>query len=144
MFRKDSLYCDAPSSPKRRAYRTVLDVLFHALVRWVSPILCFTAEEIWQTRYPDPDKSVHMLEWPKIDTAWSNDGLGEKWQWLRQCRSVVTGAIEPLRSEKIIGSSLQAKVKIGRAHVRTPVTNAHLVSLLPLDNKNNRTAMIQQ
>src|SRR3546814_1736324 len=65
-IRKDSLYCDAPASPKRRAYRTVLDVLFHALVRWVSPILCFTAEEIWQTRYPDPDKSVHMLEWPQL------------------------------------------------------------------------------
>src|SRR3546814_1264600 len=59
-----------------------------------------------------------MLEWPKIDTAWSNDGLGEKWQWLRQCRSVVTGAIEPLRREKIIGSSLQAKVRFGVADLQ--------------------------
>ena len=52
-IRKDSLYCDAPTSPKRRAYRTVLDIVFHALVRWLAPILCFTAEEVWQTRFPD-------------------------------------------------------------------------------------------
>ena len=49
-IRKDSLYCDAPTSPKRRAYRTVLDHVFQALVRWVSPILCFTTEEAWGRR----------------------------------------------------------------------------------------------
>src|SRR6185436_10276881 len=69
-IRKDSLYCDAPSSPKRRAYRTVLDTVFQALVRWTSPILCFTTEEVWQTRYPDEGGSVHLLEWPEIDPAW--------------------------------------------------------------------------
>ena len=52
-IRKDSLYCDAPDAPKRRAYRTVLDTTFHALVRWLRPILCFTTEEVWGTRYPD-------------------------------------------------------------------------------------------
>src|SRR3546814_1872388 len=59
---KDSLYCDAPSSQTRRAYRTVLDTLFHALVRWASPILCLTAEEVWQTRFTDDKASVHVLE----------------------------------------------------------------------------------
>src|SRR5690606_25195810 len=44
-IRKDCLYCDAPADPKRRAYRTVLDIVFHALVRWMSPVLCFTTEE---------------------------------------------------------------------------------------------------
>src|SRR5436190_11622209 len=59
-IRKDSLYCDAPTNPKRRAYRTVLDHVFQALVRWISPILCFTAEEVWATRYPEGG-SVHLL-----------------------------------------------------------------------------------
>jgi isoleucyl-tRNA synthetase len=66
-IRKDSLYCDAPADPKRRAYRTVLDVLFHALVRYAAPVLVFTAEEVWQSR--TPGASVHLLEWPELPTA---------------------------------------------------------------------------
>ncbi|MGF1549513.1 MAG: isoleucine--tRNA ligase, partial [Sphingomonadaceae bacterium] len=62
-IRKDSLYCDAPDSAKRRAYRTALDTLFHALVRYAAPILPFTAEEAWRTRFPDA-VSVHLEEWP--------------------------------------------------------------------------------
>jgi isoleucyl-tRNA synthetase len=61
-IRKDSLYCDASSDVKRRSYRTVLDTLFHA-GPWAAPVLVFTAEEVWGTRYPDPE-SVHLLEWP--------------------------------------------------------------------------------
>ena len=64
-IRKDSLYCDAPASVKRRAYRTVLDTLFHALVRWLAPVLVFTTEEVWGTRFPDAG-SVHLLEWPEM------------------------------------------------------------------------------
>ncbi|MGZ8354903.1 MAG: isoleucine--tRNA ligase [Allosphingosinicella sp.] len=109
-IRKDSLYCDAPSSPKRRACRTVLDTVFHALVRWMAPVLCFTTEEVWQTRYPDEDGSVHLLEWPKIDSGWRDDALGAKWGLIRATRENVTESIEPLRREKIIGSSLEAKV----------------------------------
>ncbi|MFA9200743.1 MAG: isoleucine--tRNA ligase [Cypionkella sp.] len=59
-IRKDCLYCDAPADPKRRAYRTVLDTLFHALVRWAAPVIVFTAEEVWGTRYPGGG-SVHLL-----------------------------------------------------------------------------------
>lgn len=111
-IRKDSLYCDAPSDPKRRAYRTVLDTLFHALVRWAAPVLVFTTEEVWGTRYPDAD-SVHLLEWPLIDTQWREDpALEAKWAELRQLREAVTEAIEPLRREKIVGSSLEAAVTV--------------------------------
>jgi isoleucyl-tRNA synthetase len=108
-IRKDSLYCDAQSSPKRRAYRTVLDTVFHALVRWLAPILCFTTEEVWTTRYPDGG-SVHLLEWPEIDAGWRDDALAAKWALIRHSRERVTEAIEPLRREKTIGSSLEAKV----------------------------------
>jgi isoleucyl-tRNA synthetase len=111
-IRKDSLYCDAPTDPKRRAYRTVLGTLFHALVRWLSPVLVFTTEEVWGTRYPDGG-SVHLLEWPEIDTEWrEDDALQTKWAALRQLRETVTEAIEPLRREKVIGSSLEAEVTV--------------------------------
>jgi len=111
-IRKDCLYCDAPSDPKRRAYRTVLDILFHALVRWAAPVLVFTSEEVWGTRYPDAG-SVHLLEWPLIDTEWrENKALEAKWAELRQLREAVTEAIEPLRREKVIGSSLEAAVTV--------------------------------
>ncbi len=108
-IRKDCLYCDAPTSPKRRAYRTVLDILFHALIRYAAPILCFTAEEVWGTRYPEGG-SVHLLEWPEIDAGWTDDALGEKWALIRRYRTLLTGQIEPLRREKMIGSSLEVDV----------------------------------
>ncbi|MDV3257120.1 MAG: isoleucine--tRNA ligase [Sphingomonas sp.] len=111
-IRKDSLYCDAPSSLKRRAYRTVLDLLFHAMVRWLAPVLVFTSEEVWATRYPD-EPSVHLLEWPRIDSQWCRDAqLEARWTGLRSLREAVTEAIEPLRRDKIIGSSLEAEVRV--------------------------------
>ncbi len=107
-IRKDSLYCDAPSDLKRRAYRTVLDTLFHALIRYAAPVLVFTAEEIWGTRYPDGG-SVHMLDWPAFPDVSAD---GERWAELRALRDTVNEAIEPLRREKVIGSSLQAEVTV--------------------------------
>jgi isoleucyl-tRNA synthetase len=111
-IRKDSLYCDAPTSPKRRAYRTVLDTLFGALVRYLAPILPFTAEEAWQTRWPSEDGSVHLAEWPEVDAAWLDEALAARWIELRALRSQVTEAIEPMRREKVIGSSLEAEVSV--------------------------------
>ncbi|MEO6225269.1 MAG: class I tRNA ligase family protein, partial [Sphingomicrobium sp.] len=107
-IRKDSLYCDAPSDPNRRAYRTVLDTLFHALVRWLAPVLVFTAEEVWGTRYPDSG-SVHLLEWPAIPAAQADQ---DRWSALRALRATVTEAIEPLRRDKVLGSSLEAEVTV--------------------------------
>jgi isoleucyl-tRNA synthetase len=120
-IRKDSLYCDAPDALRRRAYRTVLDHLFQALVRWISPILCFTAEEVWTTRYPDRE-SVHMETWPEVDSAWRDDQLAERWAIVRAVRADVFARLEELRRDKVIGSSLEAKVKMlldGNSYART-------------------------
>jgi isoleucyl-tRNA synthetase len=95
---------------KRRSYRTVLDILFHAMVRYAAPVLVFTAEEVWGTRYPDAG-SVHLLEWPEIDAGWANSILAYEWNGLRVSRLRVSAEIEPLRREKIVGSSLEAMVK---------------------------------
>ncbi|MBU3992212.1 MAG: isoleucine--tRNA ligase [Alphaproteobacteria bacterium] len=108
-IRKDSLYCDGPADPKRRAYRTVLDVLFHALVRYAAPVLVFTAEEVWGTRYPDGG-SVHLLEWPNIAADTGVDLA--RWDELRALRAQVLEAIEPLRREKVLGSGLEAEVAV--------------------------------
>ncbi|WP_426387350.1 isoleucine--tRNA ligase [Sphingobium sp. R-21] len=113
-IRKDCLYCDAKADPKRRAYRTVLDTLFHALVRYAAPIIPFTAEEVWQSRYSNPEESVHFLEWPEVDAAWLDQGLDDKWAEIRNQRDQVNEAIEPLRREKIIRSSLEADVTMGQ------------------------------
>jgi isoleucyl-tRNA synthetase len=113
-IRKDSLYCDSPSDPKRRAYRTVLDHVFQALVRWLTPVLCFTCEEVWASRYPDAG-SVHLQTWPDVDPAWRDDALSDKWDGVRALRTRVTEAIEPMRRDKVIRSSLEAEVELTMA-----------------------------
>jgi len=110
-IRKDSLYCDAPSDLKRRAYRTVLDVLFHALVRYAAPILVFTTEEAWQARFPEAD-SVHLLEWPDLPRIPADKVVATEWTGLRELRAQVTEAIEPFRRDKVIRSSLEAEVTV--------------------------------
>jgi isoleucyl-tRNA synthetase len=106
--RKDSLYCDRPDSPRRRAARTVLDILFETLVRWLAPVLVFTAEEAWLARHPSDDGSVHFELFPEIPAAWENAALARRWERIRRVRRVITGALERERKEKRIGSSLQA------------------------------------
>jgi isoleucyl-tRNA synthetase len=109
-IRKDSLYCDAPDSTRRRACRTVLDVLFHALVRYAAPVLVFTAEEVWGTRYPDAT-SVHLLEWPEVPAVEVDQ---ERWAELRAIRADFLSLIELPRRYKQIGSGLEADIILGR------------------------------
>jgi isoleucyl-tRNA synthetase len=124
-IRKDALYCDAPSDPKRRAYRSVLDTLFHALVRYAAPVLVFTAEEVWLSRYPEGE-SVHLLEWPEVPAV---EAPAARWQALRALRDAVNEAIEPLRRDKVIGSSLAAAVEVPAAAVPEGVSEAELAEL---------------
>ena len=107
-IRKDCLYCDAVTDPKRMAYRTVLDILFHALVRYAAPVLVFTSEEVWQTRFPDAD-SVHFSEWPDGDAGWIDTKLAENWGRIRGGRMMANELIEPMRRNKEIGSSLEVE-----------------------------------
>jgi isoleucyl-tRNA synthetase len=107
-IRKDTLYCEPWSSPKRRACLTVLDTLFECLTVWLSPILCFTTEEVLLARDPETKDSVHLKTFPAIPAEWRDDALAAKWQRIWEVRSVVTGALEVERREKRIGSSLEA------------------------------------
>ncbi|MDP7324643.1 MAG: isoleucine--tRNA ligase, partial [Qipengyuania citrea] len=124
-IRKDVLYCDGPGSVKRNAYRTVLDLLFHALVRYAAPVLVFTAEEVWSTRYPDGG-SVHLLEWPQVPGVTAD---GARWAQLRELREDVMEAIEPLRRDKVIRSGLEADVVVPASAVPEGFSNADLAEL---------------
>ncbi len=108
-IRKDALYCDAWSSLRRRACRTVLDQLFHCLTTWLAPILSFTMEEVWLSRFAGEGSSVHVMPFAKTPDEWHAPELAAKWDKIRDVRSVVTGALEIERQvKKTIGSALEA------------------------------------
>jgi len=106
-IRKDVLYCDAPSSTRRKAAVHVVRELFNCLVKWLAPMLPFTTEEAWLERNPEA-VSVHLEQFPEVPASWRDEALAEKWRKVRQVRSVVTGALELERAKKTIGSSLEA------------------------------------
>jgi isoleucyl-tRNA synthetase len=115
-LRKDCLYCDSPASLKRRAARTVMDHIFTHLVHWLAPVLSFTAEEAWLSRYGESAQSIHLQTFPPIPLEWNNPSLAAQWQTIRDVRRVITGALEVERAAKTIGSSLQADVAIYVTH----------------------------
>ena len=106
-IRKDALYCDGDTD-RRRATRTVLDILFHRLTTWLAPVLVFTMEEVWLERFPGDDSSVHLVDIPETPPAWRNDVLADKWAGVRGVRRAVTAALEVQRTGKVIGASLEA------------------------------------
>jgi isoleucyl-tRNA synthetase len=108
-IRKDCLYCDDPKGLKRRSARTVMNILFDTITRWLAPVLCFTAEEAYLERYPDR-KSIHLEEFMEIPAEWHAPEVATKWDAVYEVRSFITAALELKRAEKFIGSSLQAKV----------------------------------
>ncbi|MBV1868027.1 MAG: isoleucine--tRNA ligase [Marinosulfonomonas sp.] len=106
-IRKDVLYCDGDTI-ERRAARTVLDILYHRLTKWLAPVLVFTMEEVWLERNPGDDSSIHLQDFPETPTDWLDEDLAAKWAVVRKVRRVVTGALEIQRQDKTIGASLEA------------------------------------
>jgi isoleucyl-tRNA synthetase len=106
--RKDALYCEPPSSMKRRAALSCVEHIFRCVTTWLAPILVFTTEEAWLARYPGERGSVHAEAFPSVPADWRDDALESKWDKVRRVRRVVTGALEIARADKKIGSSLEA------------------------------------
>lgn len=106
-IRKDALYCDAPSSPRRKAALQVVREIFEHIVTWLAPMLPFTMEEAWLERYPDC-RSVHFEQFRPVPDNWENEQLATRWAKIRKVRRVITGALELERADKRIGSSLEA------------------------------------
>jgi len=108
-IRKDSLYCDAPADPRRRATRTVMQAVLHRLLCWLAPIMPFTTEEAFmKSGFAGQADSIHLQQFPETPQDWHNETLALRWDRIFKVRRVVTGAIEIERKEKRIGSSLEA------------------------------------
>ena len=82
--------------------------MFNHLTAWLAPILCFTAEEAWQSRHKDVQNSVHLRSYVSIPSDWHNEDIAQKWMKIRKVRQVVMSALETARNEGKIGASLQA------------------------------------
>lgn len=112
---KDRLYTSGKNSRSRRACQTVLYEICQALVRILVPVMPHQAEDIWQNT-PETQKdgleSILLSKWPEVKPEWNNSELEEEFTQILKAREIVTKAIEPLRAEKKIGSSLETAVYI--------------------------------
>nr|WP_230966494.1 isoleucine--tRNA ligase [Nostoc commune] len=114
---KDRLYISAKNAFRRRSCQTVLKIALDNLARAIAPVLCHTAEDIWQyLPYKTPYKSVFEAGWVQVEEKWRNPELAEFWSALRQLRTDVNKVLEQARIEKLIGSSLEAKALIHIPH----------------------------
>ena len=106
---KDRLYILAPRSAERRSTQTALYAIADALCRLMAPILVFTSDEAWENLPGQKLPSVHIAEFPQMNTA-DNSTLMERWERIFAIRDDVLKALEDARNDKRIGSSLDAKV----------------------------------
>ncbi|KFB10943.1 Isoleucine--tRNA ligase [Nitratireductor basaltis] len=129
-IRKDALYCDAPSSIRRKASLQVVRKLFDCVVTWLAPVIPFTTEEAWLERYPDR-QSVHLEQFPTVPSEWKDEALAGKWRKIRQVRRAVTGALEIQRKDKVIGSSLEASpvVHVTDASLREAIADRDMAEI---------------
>ena len=126
---KDRLYISATDAVRRRSCQTVIAIAVENLARAIAPVLCHMAEDIWQyIPYPTPYKSVFEAGWVQLDPKWHNPELATRWQYLRQVRGEVNKVLEQARTEKAIGSSLEAKVLL---YVPDVAKRAQLQALNP-------------
>jgi isoleucyl-tRNA synthetase len=107
-IRKDTLYCDPPSSFARKAALTTIDIICDAILKWLAPVLSFTCDEAWAMYKPTSRPSVHLALFPNGFGEFRDARLAAKWETIRNVRRVVTGALELERAAKNIGSSLEA------------------------------------
>ena len=109
---KDRLYCENKKSLERRSAQTVLTEVLRVLVRVISPVLSFTAEEIWE-RIPESikeEESVHLTSWIEANPEYKNEELAKKWEKIYHLRKEVNKKLEAERQNGMIGHSLDARV----------------------------------
>jgi isoleucyl-tRNA synthetase len=111
-IRKDVLYCDEIKSTKRQICINLLGLILDMLLKWFAPILSFTTEEVFQILNQGKKTSIHLQTFPDVPSKWENEKLFQKWNKLQIVRNVANAAIEAKRSNKDIGSSLEADVQI--------------------------------
>ena len=112
---KDRLYTAGKKSLSRRACQTVMYEILQALVRMLVPVMPHQAEDIWMS-VPEVQKdgleSILLSSWPEVKSEWNNEKLEEEFTQILKAREVVSRAIEPLRADKKVGSSLEVAVYV--------------------------------
>jgi isoleucyl-tRNA synthetase len=135
-IRKDTLYCDPPSSVARKAALTAIDIICDATLKWLAPVLSFTCDEAWGMYRPGGSASVHLLTFPENLEGFRDDKLAAKWEVVRDVRRVVTGALELERAAKNIGSSLEASpvIYISDKHILATLFDVDLAEVCITSN----------
>jgi len=128
---KDRLYTSAPDDPRRRAAQTAGYDIFQALARLMAPILTFTAEEAWRYAPGPRSESVHLERFPEVPLEWVDDTLKRDWDRLLEVRREVAKALETARAQKLIGSGLEARVRVQSAPEDLPGLLGAKRELLP-------------
>ena len=111
-IRKDTLYCDSLNSERRKSCIIILNILLECLLKWFAPILSFTTEEIYSLVNKNSEDSIHLKKFIRTPDNWKNKNLNEKWERLIKIRDAANISIESKRTDKLIGSSLEANIKI--------------------------------
>lgn len=128
---KDRLYISTPNALRRRSCQTVYWYALENLAKAIAPVLCHLAEDIWQyLPYHTPHKSVFESGWVQLQQNWHNPELATFWQQLREIRLDVNKVLEQARVEKMIGSSLEAKILLY-------ISDAELLSAIKSLNASN-------
>jgi len=127
--RRDVLYCDRPDSERRRAARTVMDLVFERLTIWLAPLMPFTTEEAWGTRFPDGGWNALRIM-PQTPADWQDEAEAARWAKVERVTRVVTGALEVERRDKRIGAALEAAPRV---HVVDPDLIAAFEGLDPAE-----------
>ncbi|TCL40246.1 isoleucyl-tRNA synthetase [Anaerospora hongkongensis] len=111
---KDRVYTAKPDSVERRAAQTAMYEILDTLVRLVSPVLTFSAEEVWQhmPKVAGNPESIQLADWPAARSEYLDKQLEDKWNKLLTVRSELTKALEQARRTKVIGHSLDAAIAI--------------------------------
>src|SRR6185503_8811542 len=112
---KDRLYTSAADDPRRRAAQTACFDILGALLRVMAPILTFTTEEAWRHAPGTRGESVHLERFPEVPLEWLDDRLKAEWDRLLEVRREVSKALETARARKLIGSGLEASVRVASA-----------------------------
>lgn len=112
---KDRLYTEKANSTLRRAAQTTMYYILDALVKILTPMICFTAEEIWKAMKHTKNENVEspmLTDYPKVNDEWTDNELAEKWEKIIRIKDTVAKKLELSRAEKIIGNSLDSEVTI--------------------------------
>ena len=139
---KDRLYISSADSARRRSCQTVLAVAIESLAKAIAPVLSHMAEDIWQSLpYETEHESVFESGWVQMQAGWQRPDLVEKWQQLRTIRDEANVVLEQARSDKAIGSSLEAKLLL---HTSDESLSKVLTAMNPLDSLTAQSNQVDE